>query len=105
MSHINEIFKSDSEGPEGDDLQVEIFHKINGFQRKTYMNGETVRDERGDSIFVSDPFKVETFVFICASAFQSVFGRFNNNEDFLKDCASSMNPQTLRRYYRKWFFE
>jgi hAT family C-terminal dimerisation region len=69
----------------------QIFHNIKGFQKKT-MSGETVRDERGDNISVSDLFKVETFFVICDSAFQSVSGRFNNNEEFLKDCAS-MDPK------------
>src|SRR6266516_1964677 len=56
------------------------------------MSGETVRDDRGDNISVSDLFKVETFFVICDSAFQSISGRFNDNEDFLKDCAS-MDPK------------
>src|SRR6266516_3048055 len=56
------------------------------------MSGETVRDDRGDNISVSDLFKVETFFIICDSAFQSISGSFNDNEDFLKDCAS-MDPK------------
>ena len=67
-------------------------------KKKTYTNGETVRDERGDNIAVSDLFKVDTFFVICYSVFQSVSGR-SNNEEYLK-CKHENNKTFQRQLLR-----
>src|SRR5437867_862224 len=72
--------------------------------KKKLMSEETVRDKRGDKTSVSDLFKIETFFVICDSAFQSVSGRFNHSEDFLKDCAS-INPKHFKNIIEKLYYD